>query len=194
MIEASAGAPSTDESLVQLARAGDRPAQEELFRRHWGGAYGVAYRLLGNAQDAQDATQESMIKALSHLGDFDGRSGFRTWLLRIVTNAAFDAGRRRKRRATVGLGSTEGEADRFEPAVDDDPTLRLRRQDLRNALDEALARIPIKQRETFVLFAEAGLSYVEIAEHQDIPIGTVMSRIYNARVKLQSYLDGVEGL
>ncbi len=82
----------------------------------------------------------------------------------------------------------------FEPAGEDDPALALRRQDLRKALDAALAKIPIKNRQTFVLFAEAGLSYAEIAEVQQIAIGTVMSRIYNARVKLQSYLDGVEGL
>ncbi len=117
MLEASIGAMATDETLVQLAREGDRSAQEELFRRHWLGAYRVAYRLLGNDQDAQDATQESMIKALSHLGDFGERSGFRTWLMRIVTNAAFDAGRRRKRRATVGLGASEGEISHFEPAT-----------------------------------------------------------------------------
>jgi RNA polymerase sigma-70 factor, ECF subfamily len=194
MLEASIGAMATDETLVQLAREGDRSAQEDLFRRHWIGAYRVVYRLLGNDQDAQDATQDAMIKAMSHLNDFDGRSGFRTWLLRIVTNAAFDAGRRRKRRATVGLGTSEGEANHFEPAVEDDPALALKRQDLRMTLDAALAKIPPRQRETFVLFAEAGLSYAEIAEFQEIAIGTVMSRIYNARVKLQSYLDGVEGL
>jgi RNA polymerase sigma-70 factor, ECF subfamily len=194
MLEASIGAIATDETLVQLAREGDLSAQGDLFKRYWGVAYRVAYRLLGNDQDAQDAAQESMIKVLAHLNDFEGKSGFRTWLMRIVTNAAFDSGRRRKRRATVGLGTSEGEANHYEPAVDDDPTLALRRQDLRMTLDAALAKIPPKQRETFVLFAEAGLSYVEIAEVQDIPIGTVMSRIYNARVKLQSYLDGVEGL
>src|SRR5438445_13516840 len=135
MPEASIGQMATDDSLVQLAREGDRSAQEELFRRHWNTAHRVAYRLLGHDQDAQDATQECMIKALSHLNDFDGRSGFRTWLLRIVTNAAFDAGRRRKRRATVGLAAPEGEAIGFEPAVEDDPTLALRRQDLRKVLD-----------------------------------------------------------
>src|SRR4051794_16161232 len=130
MPEAPTRAMATDESLVRLAREGDRSAREELFRRHWGGAYRVAYRLLGHDQDAQDATQECMIKALSHLNDFDGRSGFRTWLLRIVTNAAFDAGRRRKRRATASLGGSEGEGIGWEPAVDDDPALNLRRQDL----------------------------------------------------------------
>src|SRR5437667_4843915 len=93
-----------DESLVNLARRGDRTACEELFQRHWGIAYRVAYRLLGHEQDALDAVQEALLKALTHLDDFDGRSGFRTWLLRIVTNAALDAGRRRGRRSTLALG------------------------------------------------------------------------------------------
>jgi RNA polymerase sigma-70 factor, ECF subfamily len=194
MPEASAGTMATDEDLVLLARQGDRSAMEELFRRHWTGAYRVAHRILGNDQDAQDATQDCMIKAMSHLNDFEDRSGFRTWLLRIVTNASFDAGRRRKRRSTVGLGGPEGENNQFEPAVEDDPSLSLRRQDLRTTLNAALAKVPTKQRETFILFAEAGLSYLEIAAIQEVPIGTVMSRIYNARIKLQSYLDGIEGL
>ena len=84
-----------DETLVALARQGDRSAREELFRRHWGVAYRVAYRLLGHEHDAHDAVQEGLLKAIAHLDDFDGRSGFRTWLLRIVTNAALDSGRKR---------------------------------------------------------------------------------------------------
>ena len=191
MPEAVIAEPPTDEALVSLARGGDRPAAEALFRRHWGVAFGVASRLLGREQDAQDATQEAMIKALGHLDDFDGRSGFRTWLLRIVTNAAFDAGRRRRRRPTVALDGAGAEP---EPAAAVDPALGLRRQDLRRALDVALARISPKQREAFVLFAEGGLSYAEIAQVQDVPIGTIMSRVHAARGKLQSYLEGVDGL
>jgi len=194
MPEATSAATVTDEHLVHLARGGDRSATEELFRRHWAVAHRVAFRLLGHEQDAQDATQESLIKALAHLGDFDGRSGFRTWLLRIVTNAAFDSGRKRKRRPSLGLGSPDGATDGFEPSTVDDPTHELRRQDLRRTLDAALNRISPKQRQTFVLFAEGGMTYEEIAAIQDVPIGTVMSRIYYARTKLQSYLDGVEGL
>ena len=194
MPEAAIAAMETDEQLVQQARRGDRTATEELFRRHWGVAHRVAFRLLGHEQDAQDATQECMIKALAHLDDFDGRSGFRTWLLRIVTNAAIDSGRKRKRRPTLGLSYSVGDSEGLEPSVDTDPTVELRRQDLRKTLDAALNRISPKQRQTFILFAEAGLTYEEIAAVQDVPIGTIMSRIYYARTKLQSYLDGVDGL
>jgi RNA polymerase sigma-70 factor (ECF subfamily) len=127
-----------------------------------------------------------------HLNDFDGRSGFRTWLLRIVTNAARDSGRKRRRRPALRL--YDGEANVPEPSEDDDPARGLHRADLRRVLETALDRLSPSTRETFVLFAEAGLSYKEIAECQGVPIGTVMSRLYYARQKLQSYLEGNEAL
>jgi RNA polymerase sigma-70 factor (ECF subfamily) len=187
MLEASLGVLTPDETLVDRSREGDGSAREELFHRHWGIAYRVAYRLLGHEQDAGDAVQEAFLKALTHLDDFDGRSGFRTWLLRIVTNAALDAGRRRGRRSALSLGETHTQGS--EPACHDDPAHGLYRQDLRRILDDALDRLSPDLRAAFVLFAEGGLSYKEIAAVQEIPLGTVMSRISGARRKLQSVLD-----
>ncbi|MDX2038298.1 MAG: sigma-70 family RNA polymerase sigma factor [Isosphaeraceae bacterium] len=186
----------TDDVLVAKGRAGDRAALEELFRRHHGVAHRVAYRLLGHEEDAKDAVQNGFIKALRHLGDFDGRSGFRTWLLKIVTNAALDLGRSRRRRSMLTLvdPDLDDASGPAEPAVDDDPSTSLRRQDLARLLNGALDRLGGDKRAAFVLFVEGGLSYEEIAEAQGTPIGTVMSRIYYARQKLQSYLQGVEGL
>jgi RNA polymerase sigma-70 factor (ECF subfamily) len=189
-----------DETLVGLARQGSRPACEELFHRHRGVAYRVAFRLLGNEQDALDAVQDGLLKAFSALDDFDGRSGFRTWLVRIVSNAAIDLGRKRSRRHVFGFGTGSGagsgarsnadhgddDARRLEPAVDDDPARGLHRADVRRTLDAALGRLSLTVRTTFVLFAEAGLSYKEIAEAQNVPIGTVMSRLHYARQKLQA--------
>jgi RNA polymerase sigma-70 factor (ECF subfamily) len=185
-----------DETLVRLARGGSRSACDELFQRHRAVAFRVAYRLLGNEPDALDAVQDGWLKAFANLAEFDGRSRFRTWLVRIVSNAAIDLGRKRGRRAALGLvpGPSSGPAgngdghNRSEPAIDDDPARGLHRQDLRHALDTALGRLSAPIRTTFVLFAEAGLSYKEIAEAQDVPIGTVMSRIYTARQKLQAAL------
>ena len=151
-------------------------------------AYRYAYRQLGHEQDALDVVQESMLKAFSGLADFDGRSAFRTWLLRIVINTAFDWGRRRKRRP-VGRGGDNSDLVYDEPATEDDPSRRLHRQDLRIALDRALSHLSQTLRSTFILFAELGLSYREISETQDVPIGTVMSRIHAAREKLQAELD-----
>jgi RNA polymerase sigma-70 factor, ECF subfamily len=184
MLEAPTIVPIPDEVLVQRARLRDAAAREELFQRHRGDAYRVAFRLLGDEQDALDVVQESLLKAFSRLADFDGRGGFRFWFLRIVSNSALDWGRSRKRKRTVALDErTSG------PAVDDDPGSRLHQQDLRRALDEALGRLSPKIRTTFVLFAELGMSYKEIAETQEVPIGTVMSRINAAREKLQAALD-----
>jgi RNA polymerase sigma-70 factor (ECF subfamily) len=187
MLEALPSVQIPDEILVERAREQDLAAREELFQRYRGDAYRVAFRLLGHEQDALDVVQEALIKALSGLGDFDGRSGFRYWLLRIVANTALDWGRRRKRRhIQYSVDAPDGFPD---AASHNDPARRLHQQDLRRALEEALNRLSPKIRTTFILFAELGLSYKEIAETEEIPIGTVMSRISAAREKLQQFLD-----
>src|SRR6059058_5187459 len=102
-------AESDDQLLARFA-AGQRDALEELFGRYRLLAYRVAYRLLGNEADALDAVQEGFVKVLTHLDSFQGRSSFKTWLLRVVSNAALDLGRQRGRRAatepTAGDGRT----------------------------------------------------------------------------------------
>lgn len=184
---AAAGVPATpDPSLIDQARTGDASAREALFQGEFHVAYRVAFRLLGNEQDALDAVQDGFLKAVRHLGEFDGRSGFRTWLLRVVSNAALDLGRRRRRRPTLSLDDDASNA--IADASDDDPARGLHRDDQRAALNRALARLSPPIRATFVLFAEAGLSYKEIAESQNVPVGTVMSRIHFARQKLQAAL------
>jgi RNA polymerase sigma-70 factor, ECF subfamily len=187
MPEAPNGELTPDETLVQRSRGGDEAAREELFRRHYGVAYRVAHRLLGHEQDALDAVQDGFLKAITHLDDFDGRSAFRTWLVVIVNNAALDAGRRRGRRPTRSLNDSQTRG--VERTVEADPALGLYRQDLRRMLDAALDRLSPAVRTAFVLFAEAGLSYKEIAAELKIPQGTVMSRIFAARQKLQASID-----
>src|SRR5437764_9283487 len=99
-------APSDEQLLARFA-GGDRAALEELFRRYRHSAYRVAYRLLGHEADALDAVQEGFIKAVTHLHTFHGRSSFKTWLLRVVSNAAIDLGRQRSRRETCSLDAPE---------------------------------------------------------------------------------------
>ena len=181
-------APSDEQLLARFAR-GDREALDELFRRYRSVAYRVAYRFLGNEADALDAVQESFIKALTHLHNFQGRSSFKTWLLRVVSNASLDLGRQRGRRETLKVAVAAG-ADRAPEhgAGADEAGGGLEREELRGLLDEALASLPEAQRRTFVLHAEAGLNYREVAETLGISIGTVMSRLYYARQKLRAYL------
>src|SRR3954452_22713107 len=102
--------PSDDELLVRFT-AGDRKSLDELFRRYRQPAYRVAHRLLGNEADALDAVQEGFVKVLTHLSAFQGRSSFKTWLLRVVSNAALDLGRQRGRRAATEPTAGDGRAD-----------------------------------------------------------------------------------
>jgi RNA polymerase sigma-70 factor (ECF subfamily) len=179
----------SDEQLLNRLSGGDRGALEELFQRYRALAYRVAHRFLGHEADALDAVQEGFVKALTHLPSFQGRSSFKTWLLRVVSNAALDLGRQRGRRETLSLNSFgQAEQDQVQPLTADDPASGLERADLRRLLDRALATLPEAQRQTFVLHADAELSYREVAEVLGISIGTVMSRLYYARQKLRAFL------
>jgi RNA polymerase sigma-70 factor (ECF subfamily) len=180
----------SDTELLARFAAGNRDGLDELFQRYRLLAYRVAYRLLGHEADALDAVQEGFIKALTHLDGFEGRSSFKTWLLRVVSNAALDLGRQRGRRELVSLdGHSNGESKVLEPLAGGDPTLGIERADLRRLLNQALATLPPAQRQTFVLHADGELSYREVAQIMGISIGTVMSRIFYARQRLRAYLS-----
>jgi RNA polymerase sigma-70 factor (ECF subfamily) len=180
----------SDEQLLARFSTGDREALEGLFRRYRLLAYRVAYRLLGHEADALDAVQDGFIKALTHLDGFEGRSSFKTWLLRVVSNAALDLGRQRGRRESLSLDAPRNGEQMIAPPVTlDNPTLGMERADLRHLLNEALATLSDAQRQTFVLHADAELNYREVAEVMGISIGTVMSRIFYARQRLRAYLD-----
>jgi RNA polymerase sigma-70 factor (ECF subfamily) len=185
----AAGCEPDDDSLLTRFAAGERTALEMLFQRYRLPAYRVAYRLLGNEADALDAVQEGFVKALTHLAGFQKRSSFKTWLLRVVSNAALDLGRQRGRRECLSLEAAEfHDPDLTLLLVPDETTARLDRAELRRVLDQALLTLSEAQRQTFVLHAEAGLSYREVAEVMNISIGTVMSRLFYARQKLRTIL------
>jgi RNA polymerase sigma-70 factor (ECF subfamily) len=182
-------APSDEQLLARFAW-GEREALDTLFQRYRLAAYRVAYRLLSNEADALDAVQDGFVKALTHLPGFEGRSTFKTWLLRVVSNAALDLGRQRARKEGLSLdGLASGDREQLEPANCPDPAAGLERGDLRRLLGRALAELSEAQRQTFVLHAEAGLSYREVAQALGISIGTVMSRLFYARQKLRAYLS-----
>ena len=183
-----AAAQPADAALLERFTAGDRAALDELFRRYRGVAYRVAYRLLGRDADALDAVQDAFVKVLTHLDRFRGRSSFKTWLLRIVSNAALDHGRRRRRETRAPQTPAGDPTDRFVPASLPAPDTELTRADLRHKIDAALGRLPDSQRQTFVLHVHGGLSYREVAQVLGVSIGTVMSRLFYARQKLKTLL------
>jgi RNA polymerase sigma-70 factor, ECF subfamily len=181
---------ASDEQLLACVAAGNRQALDELFRRYRQPAYRVAYRLLGHEADALDAVQEGFIKALTHLHGFQGRSSFKTWLLRVISNAALDLGRQRNRRDAVSLDAPyNSDLPDSRLLTADEAGRRLERDDLRQQLDKALDCLSDVQRQTFVLFADGELTYREIAEVMHTSIGTVMSRLFYARRKLRNYLN-----
>src|SRR5262249_46531044 len=136
----------TDEQLLASFAQGDRLALEDLFQRYRDTAYRVAYRLLGNEYDALDAVQEGFIKALTHLDGFERRSSFKTWLLRIVSNASLDLGRQRRRRETLSLETTELREQEAElRPTNHPPGSEVDHADLRELLDEALSQLPEAQ-------------------------------------------------
>ncbi len=180
---------ASDEQLLACYASGHREALDELFRRYRQPAYRVAYRLLGHEADALDAVQEGFVKALTHLHGFQGRSSFKTWLLRVVSNAALDLGRQRGRRESVSLDAPVG-ADLAHPRLlaDDESGRGLEAADLRRLLTQALDGLSEVQRQTFILYADGELSYREVADVMGTSIGTVMSRLFYARQKLRTYL------
>jgi RNA polymerase sigma-70 factor (ECF subfamily) len=175
--------------MMARLRAGDRTVLECLFRVHRTVAYRVAYRLLGNEADALDAVQNAFVKVFTHLDGFEGRSSFKTWLLRVVSNAALDLGRRRRRRndrrCDDGIVDLATELTAPEREVSDE----LEGKELRRLLDEGLMQLSEVQRRTFVLHVDGGLSYREVADVLQISVGTVMSRLFYARKKLQQILS-----
>ncbi|MDB5308702.1 MAG: sigE 45 [Gemmataceae bacterium] len=178
----------SDAALLDRFARGDRAALDDLFRRYRAVAYRVAYRLLGREADALDAVQDGFIKALTHLDRFRGHSSFKTWLLRIVSNAALDLGRQRKRDGWNDRPQAVVSPDRAGPDGQPPPDADLERADIRRVIEAALAQLPAAQRQTFVLHVDGELSYREVADALGISIGTVMSRLFYARQKLKTLL------
>ena len=186
----SSGVYEDEAALVEQAREGYEKAWRVLFERHRDVAYRVAWRLVGRQEDALDVVQDSFIRAFQGLRDFAGASSFRTWLLRIVSRRAVDLRRSRRRRVSLSLDGGSKDAARDLPDDDAaaDPTSRAEGADLAKRLARALDGLPAEQRQAFVLHADGGVKYADIAEVQQVAIGTVMSRIYYARHRLREML------
>ena len=134
--------------------------------------------------------RKGSVKALTHLDSFQGRSSFKTWLLRVVSNAALDLGRQRRPGETMSLDAAEAsDLTSGQLTAADGSAAGLEQADLRGVLDQALATLSEAQRLTFVLFADAEMSYREVADALGISIGTVMSRLFYARQRLRAYLS-----
>jgi RNA polymerase sigma-70 factor (ECF subfamily) len=188
---------------VERVRGGDRDAFALLVRRYQGRAYRLALRVLRDEEQARDAVQEALLKAYRSLGSFEGRSGFFTWLYRLVMNQCIDQIRRGKadrnvewedeRSAPLALGA-EGRAISSGAEVGEAPEGRVARSRLGELVARAMQQLPEDARRTLQLREIDGLEYAEIAKVLGIPKGTVMSRLHYARKRLRELLQqaGVE--
>ncbi len=174
--------------MIDAAKDGEVAAREWLVCEYTPVAFRFAYRLLGNEQDARDAAHDTMIKVLKNLHRYDDNYKFSTWLLGITRNTCIDEFRRRKRRP---IGAEIDAVDaRPRP---DELTARQRRA---ARLHEALGEVPEMYREMLILYHFEHLKYQEIADLLDLPLGTVMNRIFRARRKLRAAYgeDGSMGM
>jgi len=186
-----------DLTLVQRVRSGDQRAFKLLVERYQRKVYAVALGMLKDKEDARDVSQEAFVKVYKYLEHFKGDSSFYTWLYRITVNICIDVIRKR--------GSAGGEPVEFDESVRLDvseanigalgsrlgtnPQKSALRNELADKIQEALAAVPEKHRAILLLREVEGMSYEDLARTLEIPKGTVMSRLFHARAKVQKILS-----
>ncbi len=186
--------PNEDLRWVTLAQKGDMNAYNQLVIRHQGKIYAMIRNMVRNDADAWDLSQDVFIKAWRALPNFEARSRFSTWLFRISHNVVYDWVRKRKIESSGELNDEIFNRDRIDlsartaPALIESPDEALSNSELRIKISAALEKISPEHREVVILKDVQGLSYKEIADVMECTLGTVMSRLFYARQKLQTLL------
>lgn len=182
-----------DRALVRSAQRGDAGAFRELVERYQRRIYQLALGMVKDPDEAMDIVQETFVRVHRYLPSFKGDSSFFTWTYRIATNLCLDQARKRGRTERIDL--EEGQAEAEIEAGMDPPSAALAgpqraalNGELKEKLDEALASLSENHRAILVLREVEGLSYEELSKVLGIRKGTVMSRLYHARLKMQTKL------
>lgn len=191
---AAAAAPEDDDDEnVRRAQSGDRGAFNRLVGKYQGQMFNIAYRVMGDPDLAEDATQEAFIAAYKKLNQYTG-GNFRAWMARIVKNQCLDTLRYRQRRPAASLDDLILEPnDRGIAAFEGDqlpnPEDLLERTEVTAWLETAIQQLPVEQRATLVMADIHEYSYEEIAASMEVELGTVKSRLFRARRKLRELLQ-----
>jgi len=185
-----------DGELVRRCQAGDTAAFNDLVTRYRGKAFSMAYGMVQNEQDAWDLAQEGFLKAWRSIHRFKGESSFYTWLYRIMTNVTIDALRRKGIRGETEFDDQIAPASvdpgsRTTPSAAPLPHRKLEQNEIGQRIQEAIAKLTPEHRAVIVMKELEDLQYNEIAEILGCSIGTVMSRLFYARKKLQTLLKDV---
>jgi RNA polymerase sigma-70 factor (ECF subfamily) len=178
-----------DERLIFAAARGDLESFNLLVNRHERAVLNLCWRMLGTLPEAEDASQESFIKAWTNAKSFKG-GAVRPWLLRIATNTCYDLLRSRGRKPTGSLDALEFEREPDWSTQSDpvDPVQFAETGDLSRMLEAALAQIPDDQRLVVTLCDIQGLPLAEAAQVMEISLGTVKSRLFRGRAKLRDLI------
>ena len=192
-----AASREADAEMLRAVLAGDATAYRGLVEKYQGRVYSLIYGMVRNREDARDLTQEAFVKAYRSLETFRLEAGFYTWMYRIAMNLAIDFVRKRKRREVVGFDETiaqrDDDGDIAEVHHEEGPGRALERKQTLARIMDAMEELPEDQRQVVLLRELEGLSYKEIADVMGIPEGTVMSRLFYARKKLQKLLSDDDG-
>ncbi len=188
--------PPAEVALVQRARDGDSDAFAALVKRYQRRAVSVAYRLLGNIEDASDVSQDAFVRAFGHLSQLDDPSRFGAWLMRVVSNLALNYRRSRKLRMASSLDDVEAaSAEARSPSGSKRVTLGSDENggplpaELHAAITEAMEQLPDKQRLALILFSVEGMPQKEVAEILECSIELVKWNVFQARRKLKEMLE-----
>lgn len=177
-----------DQALVAGVLTGNTSLFTMLVARHTDRLYGLALRLLGNSQEAEDAVQETFIRAYTRLNTFRSAASFATWLYRIALNACRDQLRRRQVRERTVEFSRVNQLWADERYSVDPERVALALEN-RQIIEHALQRLPASYRATLLLHEVDGLTLAEVATMMDAPLPTVKSRLQRARMALVTLLD-----
>lgn len=180
---------STELALVDRCRQHDGEAFGRIIDAYHGRLYGFVRRMVRDAEDAADVTQEAFVKAFQAIGRFDGRSSFRTWLFRIAYNLCIDRARKEGRSPNeVHMNSVHEDEVMDIPDERWDPEQMVITEELQQVLEQGIISMSEKLRSVLLLHDKEDLAYDEIAKVLNIPVGTVKSRLFLARAHLQNLL------
>jgi RNA polymerase sigma-70 factor (ECF subfamily) len=168
--------------LINRILAGDAAAERQLYEEHVDRVFRLAYRMTGNATQAEDLTQDTFIRAFDRLADFRGDAPFAGWLHRVATSVILTGLRKRKR--VQDVESIRDDLDWVaQPVTESDP-------DLKRSIDRAVSGLDENHRLVFVMHDMEGFTHQEIATAVDAPVGTIKARLSRARHKLRDALSG----
>ena len=174
---------SSDEKLVSQVKKGDHRAFEKLVDRHKTMAFNVAYRILRNREDAEDAAQESFLRAFNAIGTFRTEAKFSTWLYRILSNVCLSHMSRSHAQQTF-VDAEDEESEAIHPELSDwssNPEEIVAREDFDENVRELIFKLPPQYRAVITLYYLQEFSYAEISEMLNLPMGTVKTHLYRAK-------------